>query len=74
MLPTLPTTQQPECSATPLEHDQQDAIETRLRLDEHIWLYQILRSEQDEAGTIILRQARHNMAQRAQGRPLAPAS
>lgn len=160
MLPTLPTTRQPECSPTPLEHDQQDTIETRLWLDEHIWLYQLLRSdnnisptfrfpdligacvalvfaredassrifrflgtqlvlraphtprrresmwrqhyqlllevqrspanrhpnpmfqldhlttacvalcrEQDEAGSGILRQARHNMAQRAQGRP-----
>lgn len=42
MFPSLPNSS---------EHDHQDTIETRLWLDEHIWLYQLLRSENNVAPT-----------------------
>lgn len=42
MFPSLPNSS---------EHDHQDTIETRLWLDEHVWLYQLLRSENNVAPT-----------------------
>ena len=42
MLTTLPTTQ---------DIDPQETIETRLWLEEHVWLYKLLRSEQNVAPT-----------------------
>lgn len=51
MFSTLPTTRQHETLPTPLEDNSQDTIETRLWLDEHVWLYKLLRSETNVSPT-----------------------
>ncbi|MDO9165227.1 MAG: hypothetical protein Q7U13_03895 [Rhodoferax sp.] len=51
MLSTLPTTRPPAPMQTPSEEPHQDTIETRLWLDEHVWLYKLLRSEQNISPT-----------------------
>ncbi|MDI1339759.1 MAG: hypothetical protein Q7K57_46025 [Burkholderiaceae bacterium] len=45
MFSTQPTTREHATFPTPIEHDHQDTIETRLWLEEHVWLYKLLRSE-----------------------------
>ena len=51
MFSTQPTTRQHETLPTPLEDNSQDTIETRLWLDEHVWLYKLLRSENNVSPT-----------------------
>ncbi|MFZ2393292.1 hypothetical protein [Rhodoferax sp.] len=51
MFSTLPTTRELATLSTPLGHDHQDTIETRLWLEEHVWLYKLLRSENNVAPT-----------------------
>lgn len=51
MFPTQPTTREHAPFPTPIEHDHQDTIETRLWLDEHVWLYKLLRSENNVSPT-----------------------
>ena len=51
MFSTQPTTRQHETLPTPLEDNSQDTIETRLWLDEHDWLYKLLRSENNVSPT-----------------------
>ena len=51
MFSTLPTTRQQAPMPTTSEDDHQDTIETRLWLDEHVWLYKLLRSETNVSPT-----------------------
>lgn len=51
MLSTLPTTREHTTMSTPSAHDHQDTIETRLWLEEHVWLYKLLRSESNVSPT-----------------------
>ena len=51
MFSTQPTTRQHETLPTPLEDNSQDTIETRLWLDAHVWLYKLLRSENNVSPT-----------------------
>ena len=51
MFSTLPTTGQQSPTSPSSRDDSQDTIETRLWLDEHIWLYQLLRSDNNIAPT-----------------------
>ena len=51
MFSTLPTTRELATLSTPLGHDHQDTIETRLWLEEHVWLYKLLRSENNVSPT-----------------------
>ena len=51
MFSTQPTTRQHETLPTPLEDNSQDTIETRLWLDEHVWRYKLLRSENNVSPT-----------------------
>lgn len=51
MFSTLPTTRELAPLSTPLGHDHQDTIETRLWLEEHVWLYKLLRSENNVSPT-----------------------
>ena len=51
MFSTQPTTRQHETLPTPLEDNSQDTIETRLWLEEHVWLYKLLRSENNVSPT-----------------------
>lgn len=51
MFSTLPTTRQQASMPTTSEGEHQDTIETRLWLDEHVWLYKLLRSEKNVSPT-----------------------
>lgn len=51
MFSTLPTTAEHAPRPTPSAQDHQDTIETRLWLDEHVWLYKLLRSENNISPT-----------------------
>lgn len=51
MFSTLPTTRQKAPMPTTSQDDHPDTIETRLWLDEHVWLYKLLRSEHNISPT-----------------------
>jgi len=51
MFSTLPTTAEHAPMPTPSAQDHQDTIETRLWLEEHVWLYKLLRSENNVSPT-----------------------
>lgn len=51
MSSTLPTTRQQPPMSPLSEDDSHDTIETRLWLDEHVWLYKLLRSENNVSPT-----------------------
>lgn len=52
MFSTLPATRQHPTMSTPSANDDHhDVIETRLWLDEHVWLYKLLRSEDNVSPT-----------------------
>ncbi|MDO8770607.1 MAG: hypothetical protein Q7K57_18265 [Burkholderiaceae bacterium] len=51
MFSTLPTTDDHAPTPTPSAQDHQDTIDTRLWLDEHVWLYKLLRSENNLSPT-----------------------
>jgi len=51
MLSTLPTTREHAPTPAPSAQDHQDTIETRLWLEEHVWLYKLLRSENNLSPT-----------------------
>lgn len=51
MFSTLPTTDEHVPMPAPSTQDHQDTIETRLWLDEHVWLYKLLRSENNISPT-----------------------
>lgn len=51
MLPTLQTPRQQAPMSTTSEDEHPDTIETRLWLDEHVWLYKLLRSETNVSPT-----------------------
>lgn len=51
MFSTLPTIREHAPMPTSSAHDHQDTIETRLWLEEHVWLYKLLRSESNVAPT-----------------------
>lgn len=51
MFSTLPTTAEHAPTPTPSVQDHQDTIETRLWLEEHVWLYKLLRSENNLSPT-----------------------
>lgn len=51
MFSTLPPIPEHATVPTPSAHDHQDTIETRLWLEEHVWLYKLLRSENNVAPT-----------------------
>ena len=51
MFSTLPTSGHQSPTSPSSKDDSQDTIETRLWLDEHIWLYQLLRSDNNIAPT-----------------------
>ncbi len=51
MFTTTPTTRQHNVASPAEDSDAQDVIETRLWLDEHDWLYRLLRSEDNVSPT-----------------------
>ena len=51
MFSTLPTTHQQAPMPTASEGDHQDTIETRLWIEEHVWLYKLLRSKNNISPT-----------------------
>jgi len=51
MFSTQPTTAEHAPVPTPSAQDHQDTIETRLWLEEHVWLYKLLRSENNVSPT-----------------------
>jgi len=51
MFSTLPTTAEHAPTPIPSAQDHQDTIETRLWLEEHVWLYKQLRSENNLSPT-----------------------
>ncbi|WP_323003805.1 hypothetical protein [Denitromonas sp.] len=51
MFPATPTTRQHNVASPAKERDAQNVIETRLWLEEHDWLYRVLRSEENVSPT-----------------------